>query len=616
MYQDDVFETKLQDVKDMLIEYVKDEADGVTVTSSGDVNFRCVNPDHADNNPSMFVGHSMPHIAYCRSCKSIYNIFQVHNVFHQAPLHGLGFIQDNVNQLAVKYGVEPVDMSDITEEQLFKMMAQQIHDAASSILGAVDDPKYQNIVSHDYARQLMISDEILKEQRIGTILDKDLFYQEIMKSGNWSLEDLENVGLKNWLFNPTQITYTIFNPHGSAVAFASRNLDKDGRFGVPVNQNQKRKWINSTISTIYNKTDCLYGYSVAKKTKEKIIYVFEGYTDVCVAYTYGIKNAVCVGGTAFGPEHVKMLSDAGFTICVISMDNDDAGLESAESVLKKGFNQINDMKPQVLEVPPTPKQDGSGEFDHDPDSYIHLYGPEAFKALKPKTAFRFTIDRLPDTLDDADKQAEFLQRFLPIISSETNAVTRDQMQYDIAQRIGIPVTTVKESLARREEQFNIENRTLIKKEYKKFNAKFYDSVELNPDQLTEVIYEFSEFVNSKMEADHIKAIGLGEVQEGLDTWWDNVQESVLDTIFWKTGWTFWDNTFGGIKKTGNFTGITAPSNVGKSAFMMNLALRILQHNDPEELLLLYWTIDDPRPDVLTKMAAIHCNIPKEIDASC
>jgi DNA primase catalytic core len=608
-YEDDIFESKLQDIRDKLIDLVKEDGEQVTISSSGDVNFRCVNPDHPDNNPSMFVSQKVPFIAHCRSCKTTCNIFQMNNILHGKPLHGVGFIRDNVNDLAIRFELEPVDMSDLSEEQLFRLKVQQIHDAASLVLSRTNDPSHSTIVTDKYAKQLKIKPEVLQEMRIATVLDIDSFMQKVQLIGQWSSMDLDIAGLKPWLFGPEKITFTIFNSHGAPVAFAARNLDHDGRFGVTINPTQTRKWINSPLSVIYNKTDALYGLAQAKKCGLKNVYVFEGYTDVCVARSYGIVNSVCVGGTAFSPEHVKMLANAGFTVATIAMDNDEAGRLATDSVLKKAFNEITEIRPQILIVPNTPKQDGSGEFDHDPDSYIHLYGADAFRSLKPKTAFRYTIDRMPDSLESSDEKAEFLARFLPFISSETNAVTREQMQYDISKRIGISIVTVKESLERREQQFNLENRNAIKKEFMRFRNKFLDSIDLAPDNVVDLSNDFMNFVNSKMNSETAKALSTGEVQEGVESWWARIQAATLEDAFWKTGYTYFDNTIGGIKKTGNFTGITAPSNIGKSCLMMNLALGILENNDPNELLLLYWTIDDPREDTLTKMASISCKFP-------
>lgn len=599
----------MQEIKNKLPEFIQEEANKVKVHSSGDIDCQCLNPEHPDHNPSMFVGMQVPHIAHCRSCGVSYNIFQANHILHDAPLYGLQFIEKNANQLALKYGIEPVDISQIDETVLVRLRAQNIHDVASQILGAIGDRNHTNYIKHDYVRQLGIKDEVIKTMRIGTVLDNRQFFDAIKKEGNWSTQDLEEAGLRHWLFGPEKITYTIFNNYGQPVAFAARNLDFDGRFGVQQNPKQDRKWINSSVSIIYDKSECLYGIHVARKQTNNKVYIFEGYTDVCVAYSYGIKNAVCIGGTSFSPAHVKMLAEAEFSVAVIALDNDVGGLAAVDSVLEKGFSEVQSIKPQVLLVPESPKNDGSGGVDTDPDTYIKLFGAEAFMALKPKNAFKYTIDRIPDKLDNADQKTAFLQRFMPIIMNETSAVTQDEMRKDIAHRIGVSVELIKETQHRIEVQKDHHNRELIRRMFKKTTKDLYDAIDLYPDRIPTVVSQFKDYVDETLDAEQYLAFGSQEVKEGVDSWWENLQHNSLDNMFWKTGYPFWDGTIGGIKKQGNFTGITGAANCGKSALLMNLAMGVLRNNDTEDLLLLYWTIDDPRTDTLTKMLSILVKAP-------
>lgn len=600
------FDIKLQEIKLKLGEFIQEHASKVKVKGNGDIYCQCISPEHPDNNPSMYIGSNIPYLVHCFSCGVTYNIFQANNIFTGAPLYGLPFIEKNANQLAIKYGIEPIDITQLDETVLAKFRAQNIHDVASEIIGNPKNPRYSSLVINDYALKVGISEDVAKLMRVGTVTNVKSFLDTIKAIGNWSTQDLEEAGIRSWLFGPEKITYTIFNNYGVPVAFAARNLDFDGRFGVTKNPKQDRKWINSGVSIIYDKSECLYGIHVARKQSTNKVYIFEGYTDVCVAYSHGIKNAVCIGGTGFSPAHVKMLADAEFGIAIIALDNDKAGCNAVDSVLEKGFSEVQSIKPHVLLVPETLKNDGSGEKDTDPDSYIKLFGPEAFMALKPKNAFRYTLDRMPDQLDNADQKTAFMAKFMPIIMNETSAITQEEMRKDIARRIGVSVELVKESQYRTEQQKDQKNREQIKRVFKKFSKNITDALDLYPEKVLPVVSEFKEYVDSVMDADKNTMFSKQEVVDGLTEWWDSIQKNSIDSMFWKTGWPFWDNTIGGIKKQGNFTGITGAANTGKSAFLMNMAVGILmdKHNDHDEMLMLYWTIDDPREDLLTKMVAI------------
>ncbi|MGQ4497229.1 toprim domain-containing protein, partial [Dermabacteraceae bacterium P13101] len=69
------------------------------------------------------------------------------------------------------------------------------------------------------------------------------------------------------------------------------------------------KYLNTPESPIYKKSQVLYGLDLARKNiaaKHQVV-VMEGYTDVMAAHMAGIDTAVASCGTAFGPEHIKIV---------------------------------------------------------------------------------------------------------------------------------------------------------------------------------------------------------------------------------------------------------------------------------------------------------------------
>ena len=116
--QDDYHITR-EVVKSHLAEFVMDNVEGAQ-QKSREVLIRCLNPNHDDRNPSMYIGDDVNHIAHCRSCGASYNIFHINNLVNNAPLHGRQFIEKNLNALAIQYGEEPLDMASLTEDQIHK----------------------------------------------------------------------------------------------------------------------------------------------------------------------------------------------------------------------------------------------------------------------------------------------------------------------------------------------------------------------------------------------------------------------------------------------------------------------------------------------------------------
>ena len=110
---------------------------------------------------------------------------------------------------------------------------------------------------------------------------------------------------------------------GDTIGFGARKLYED---------DQGPKYLNTPETTLYKKSQVLYGIDLAKRNiaKDRQLVVVEGYTDVMACHLAGIPTAVATCGTAFGTEHIKiarrLLSDDGSGGEVIfTFDGDAAG---------------------------------------------------------------------------------------------------------------------------------------------------------------------------------------------------------------------------------------------------------------------------------------------------
>jgi DNA primase catalytic core len=598
-----------ENLKLHLRDYIEEKhPDGVTPTGL-DAQFRCLKHS-PDNNPSMFIGHNIPQVAKCRVCDATLSIFHAHHELEGAPIYGRDFLEKNLNVLALKYGYEPLEVAALTEDQLFMMKLYDIHTAASEILKAGEVKG--GVISRDFCKQMGITDAVADEMAIGTVTDVGNFIAKICAMGNWSSEEVESAGVRESKFGPTILSYTIHDKRGRPIGFAGRDWRFDGRFGVPHEPTfvdgkgiecKRAKWVNSTTSVIYEKANTLYGYHKAKKYNvDSKVYVVEGYADAAVLWSYGLDNVVCVGSTAFSPRHVQMLKDADKTIIVICLDNDEAGLKATDKILEQGFKNVPFIKGQVLLVPPTKREDG--KLDVDPDTFIKVNGLDSFTALVPLNAFEYTIGRIPDVLEDDDQKDLFVKRFIPIIMNETSAITQQAMRKAIANRIGVGEALIREYQSNMERVHNTERREMLKKEHFKFRKQFEDALLFEPEKAVSLASFFRDKVNESMNAEYTVKMGIQEVLDGFSCWREERETAEANDLFWKTGWEFWDLAIGGIQKTDCFIGVAGPANHGKSAILTNITLGLLDNNPLEELMVLYWTIDDTRDTLFTKLAAI------------
>jgi archaellum biogenesis ATPase FlaH len=107
-----------------------------------------------------------------------------------------------------------------------------------------------------------------------------------------------------------------------------------------------------------------------------------------------------------------------------------------------------------------------------------------------------------------------------------------------------------------------------------------------------------------MNADYVVKMGMQEVIDGFTAWKEERETADIADLFWQTGWEFWDNALGGIQKNDTFIAVAGPSNHGKSCMLTNLCEGLLANNDPKELMILYWTIDDTKETLYTKLTSI------------
>ena len=157
-----------------------------------------------------------------------------------------------------------------------------------------------------------------------------------LRALGYTIDELELAGLsKMGQRGPidkfrNRLMWPIKDISGDIVGFGARKLASD-------DEDQGPKYLNTSETPIYKKSQVLYGLDVAKKeiAKKRQAVIVEGYTDVMAAHLAGITTAVATCGTAFGTDHIRILrrllmDDDSFRGEVIfTFDGDAAGQKAA-----------------------------------------------------------------------------------------------------------------------------------------------------------------------------------------------------------------------------------------------------------------------------------------------
>jgi DNA primase len=131
-----------------------------------------------------------------------------------------------------------------------------------------------------------------------------------------------------------RLTWTIYNGTGEPVGFGARKLSES---------DQGPKWLNTPETSIYKKSEVLYGLSKARSAiaKDQVAVIVEGYGDVMACHLSGVPYAVATCGTAFATSHVNIIrrlirdGDSYKGKVIFTFDGDEAGKQAALRVFMK-----------------------------------------------------------------------------------------------------------------------------------------------------------------------------------------------------------------------------------------------------------------------------------------
>ncbi|MQA12001.1 MAG: DNA primase [Pseudonocardiaceae bacterium] len=204
---------------------------------------------------------------------------------------------------------------------------------------------------------------------------------------------------------------------GDIVGFGARRIFDDD----PI----KAKYLNTSDSPIYRKSQVLFGLDLAKReiARRHQVVVVEGYTDVMAMHLAGVPTAVASCGTAFGTEHMSVLrrllmdDDAFRGEVIFTFDGDEAGQKAALKAFE-GDQQFAGQTYIAIAA------DGM-----DPCELRQEKGDVAVRDLiaRRQPLFEFAIRSLlaQYDLDSVDGQVEALQRTVPLVARIRDESKRD-----------------------------------------------------------------------------------------------------------------------------------------------------------------------------------------------
>lgn len=231
-----------------------------------------------------------------------------------------------------------------------------------------------------------------------------------------------------------RLMWPIRDSGGDTIGFGARKLSE---------ADQGPKYLNTPETPIYHKSQVLYGIDLARRdmAKQHQAVVVEGYTDVMACHLSGITTAVATCGTAFGPDHVKVLrrilmdDEAKPASVIYTFDGDAAGRKAAI----KAFGEDQKFAAATfVAIEP---------HGLDPCDLRLQGGPEAVQKLIAAKVplFEFVMRSTIEEFDLANAEGRIaaMRAVSPIIAGIKDAALRPEYNRMVAGWLGIDEATLR-----------------------------------------------------------------------------------------------------------------------------------------------------------------------------
>ena len=321
----------------------------------------------------------------------------------------------------------------------------------------------------DYYLQRGLSLSTIKHFGLGAAPDSWDALIKHLKSKGFSIQDMLTANVIGKSQRGTyydrfrkRAMFPIINIRGNVIGFSGR--------AMPGEDKQGGKYVNTSDTPVYKKSDNLFGINYAKNHCSERIILVEGNMDVISLHQAGFENAVAPLGTALTGEQINLISRYTKEI-VLMLDADAAG----QKAIKRASQLIENtgLSVRVVVIP-----DGK-----DPDEYIKKNGPDRFRALIEGAVsdieYKLLMAAQDINLESDDGRLKYLSAAAEVIAAEDDIMARDIYIGRLCEKYGVSRT----ALSAKVDQLRKKNiRQKQKKEINEIIKPNFTKNDLNPDK--------------------------------------------------------------------------------------------------------------------------------------
>ncbi|MBI2405402.1 DNA primase [Candidatus Gottesmanbacteria bacterium] len=264
-------------------------------------NFKGLCPFHNEKTPSFIVSPERGTF-HCFGCGIGGDVFS----FVMEYEH-IDFVEA-LEQLASKAGVTLTHRTETTPEGKLKQRIYEVNHLASEFYHYLLTTHRLGEKARAYLAGRKVSDKSIKTFLLGyspnswdgllKFLQKKGYEESLLEKAGLVIRSAKGKGFYDRFRG--RIMFTLKDHRGNVVGFAGRVLDP---------KEKEAKYINTSETPVYSKSNVLYGLDVTKdaisRANEAII--VEGELDVISSFQAGVGNVIAIKGSALTEGHVNLL---------------------------------------------------------------------------------------------------------------------------------------------------------------------------------------------------------------------------------------------------------------------------------------------------------------------
>lgn len=377
-------------------------------------NMRGLCPFHSEKTPSFYVSDARMSY-YCFGCKEHGNAIDF--VMQTEKLDFL----EALESLADRYAIDLSSYLLQESESGNRQQAEQIYKINLDAAKYFHANLLKNGHALEYFKDRAVKPETIKRFGLGYASDAWTALSEHLKAKGYGEEEIctaqlavkrESGGIYDRFRN--RLIFPIFDYRSRVLGFGGRSMGAE----MP-------KYLNSSESSVFQKSKILYGDRISRKAgKSDFVILVEGYMDLLQVYQAGFPNVLASMGTALTEEQAYSISKR-YKFVLFAYDMDEAG----RNAIARSIPLLEKYGIEVKIVDCSPAKD--------PDEFIKRFG---FRALKERlesaeNKIRFHLKSIKNkyNLRDAAERYRFVTESISYISHHCKELEAEIYLQELAE---------------------------------------------------------------------------------------------------------------------------------------------------------------------------------------